>query len=166
MNKRLRQYIGIFSAIAAYYLIHEGAHLITALYYGVFKQIKFLGLGIQIDVYAERLTNTQLGIFCLTGPLATLLLGWLLILLTRKICTVTSKVFKTVMWYVTLTMLLLDPIYLSILCGFFGGGDLNGIKLLFPEAAVRIFFAVLGIFHAVIIRKHLLPLYKKAFQDG
>ena len=47
MNKRLRQYIGIFSAIAAYYLIHEGAHLITALYYGVFKQIKFLGLGIQ-----------------------------------------------------------------------------------------------------------------------
>ena len=166
MNKRLRQYIGIFSAIAAYYLIHEGAHLITALYYGVFKQIKFLGLGIQIDVYAERLTNTQLGIFCLTGPLATLLLGWLLILLTRKICTVTSKVFKTVMWYVTLTMLLLDPIYLSILCGFFGGGDLNGIRLLFPEAAVRIFFAVLGILHAVIIRKHLLPLYKKAFQDG
>ena len=166
MNKRLRQYIGIFSAIAAYYLIHEGAHLITALYYGVFKQIQFLGLGIQIDVYAERLTNSQLGIFCLTGPLATLLLGWLLILLTRKICTVTSKVFKTVMWYVTLAMLLLDPIYLSILCGFFGGGDLNGIKLLFPEAAVRIFFAVLGILHAVIIRKYLLPMYKKAFQDG
>lgn len=95
-----------------------------------------------------------------------MLLGWLLILLTRKICTVTSKIFKTVMWYVTLAMLLLDPIYLSILCGFFGGGDLNGIRLLFPEAAVRIFFAVLGILHAVIIRKHLLPLYKKAFQDG
>lgn len=166
MSKRLRQYTGIFTAIAVYYLIHEGAHLFTALYYGVFRGIRFLGLGIQIDVYAERLTNSQLGIFCLTGPLATLLLGWLLILLTRKICTATSKIFKTVMWYVTLTMLLLDPIYLSILCSFFGGGDLNGIRLLFPAAAVRIFFAVLGILHALIIRKHLLPLYTKAFQDG
>lgn len=166
MSKRLRQYTGIFTAIAVYYLIHEGTHLITALYYGVFKGIRFLGLGIQIDVYAERLTDMQLGIFCLAGPLATLLSGWLLVLFARKICRAESPVFKAVMWYVTLAMLLLDPLYVSILCSFFGGGDLNGIRLLFPAAAVRIFFAVLGILHALIIRKHLLPLYTKAFQES
>ncbi len=31
MSKRARQYIGILAAVAAYYVIHEGAHLIYAL---------------------------------------------------------------------------------------------------------------------------------------
>ena len=47
-----------------------------------------------------------------------------------------------------------------------GGGDMNGIKLLFPEIAARIIFAVIGIVHGIIIGKHLLPEYKKAFQQG
>lgn len=55
MSKRIRQYIGIFAAVISYYIIHEGAHLIAALYYGVFKGINFMGLGIQIDVYAAAM---------------------------------------------------------------------------------------------------------------
>lgn len=39
MSKRMRQYIGILAAVAAYYLVHEGAHLLYALLTGVFKQI-------------------------------------------------------------------------------------------------------------------------------
>ena len=39
MSKRTRQYIGILAALAAYYLVHEGAHLLYALLTGVFKQI-------------------------------------------------------------------------------------------------------------------------------
>ena len=57
MSKRTRQYIGILAALVAYYLVHEGAHLLYALFAGVFRQIKFMGLGVQIDVYAERMTN-------------------------------------------------------------------------------------------------------------
>lgn len=67
MSKRTRQYIGILAALAAYYLVHEGAHLLYALPTGVFKQIGLMGLGVQIDVYAEHMTNMQLGIFCLVG---------------------------------------------------------------------------------------------------
>ena len=33
MSKRTRQYIGILAALAAYYLVHEGAHLLYALFY-------------------------------------------------------------------------------------------------------------------------------------
>ena len=50
MSKRTRQYIGILAALAAYYLVHEGAHLLYALLTGVFRQINFMGLGVQIDV--------------------------------------------------------------------------------------------------------------------
>ena len=136
MSKRIRQYIGIFAAVIAYYIVHEGAHLVAALHYGAFKGINFMDLGMQIDAYTERMTDTQLGIFCLAGAVATLVFGWLLIALAKKICQVKSKIFKSVMWYVSLAILIIDPLYLSILCGFFGGGDMNGIKLLFPEIAV------------------------------
>ena len=166
MSKRIRQYIGILAAVVAYYIVHEGAHLITALYYGVFKGINLMGLGMQIDVYADRMTDNQLGIFCLVGAISTFLFGWLLIAFAKKICKVKSWIFKASMWYVSLAILLIDPLYLSILCGFFGGGDMNGIKLLFPEIAVRIVFAIIGIIHGIVIWKYLLPKYRKAFQEG
>lgn len=166
MRKRIRQYIGILAAVISYYVVHEGAHLFTALYYGVFKGINFMGLGMQIDAYTERMTAFQLAIFCLVGAVATMLFGWLLVLLCKQICAVKSKVFKTIMWYVSLAILMIDPLYLSVLCGFFGGGDMNGIKLLFPEITVRIVFAIIGIIHGIVIWKYLLPEYTKAFREG
>lgn len=166
MSKRFRQYIGILAAVIIYYIIHEGSHLLTALYYGVFKGINFMGLGMQIDVYAERLTDTQLGMFCLAGPAATLLFGWVLILFAKRICTSKFKLFKAVMWYVSLAILIIDPLYMSVLCSLFGGGDMNGIKLLFPEIAVRIVSAVIGVIYGIVIWKYLLPEYTKAFQEG
>ena len=50
MSKRARQYIGILAAVIAYYLVHEGAHLLYALFTGVFRQIKFMGLGVLLLV--------------------------------------------------------------------------------------------------------------------
>lgn len=57
--------------LVTYFFVHEGAHLLYALLAGVYKQINFMGLGVQIDVYAERMTDTQLGVFCLMGVFAT-----------------------------------------------------------------------------------------------
>ena len=88
------------------------------------------------------------------------------IVLARNICNAKSEVFKSMMWYITLAILMIDPLYLSVLCGFFGGGDMNGIKLLLPEIAVRIVFAIIGIIHGIVIWKYLLPEYTKAFQEG
>lgn len=165
MSKQVRQYIGLICAIVSYYGIHEGAHLLVALSLGVFKRVNFLGLGVQVDVYAERMTDVQMGIFCLSGAVATFLTGWALVLLCRRICAAKSKLLKTVMWYLSLCMLLLDPLYLGILCGLFGGGDMNGIRLLLPELAARIGFGILGIVGALVIWKYLLPEYTKAFQE-
>ena len=164
MGKRTRQYLGLLAAVVSYYVVHEGAHLIYACWIGVFERIRFLGLGIQIVTDAQRMTDTQLGVFCGVGAAATLLAAYVLIILTPKICKADSKVFKACMYYISIAMLLLDPLYLSVLCGFFGGGDMNGIKLLFPEIAVRIVSAVIGVIHGVVIWKYLLPSYTKSFQ--
>ena len=163
MSKRSRQYIGLLSAVAAYYIIHEGAHLLYALCTGVFKQINFMGLGVQIDIHRELLTDTQLGIFCLVGALASQMTAYLMVLLTKTICRSPSKLMKACCYYITIALLLLDPVYLSILCGFFGGGDMNGIALLIPEMTARIAFGALLLINGLVFWKLVLPQYTESF---
>lgn len=165
MSKRIRQYIGILAAPAAYYLVHEGAHLLYALLTGVFKQINFMGLGVQIDVYAEHMTDTQMGIFCLVGAGATFCVAYQLTALAKKICRRRSKLFRAVMYYITIAFLLLDPLYLSVLCGFFGGGDMNGIALLCPEWTARILFGILLALNGFVFWRCVLPVYRKSFSE-
>ena len=163
MSKRMRQYLGILAALVSYYAVHEGAHLAYACTIGVFEKIRFLGLGIQIVTDTQCMTNTQLGIFCALGAIATLIAAYGLTLATPAICKVESKVFKACMYYITMAMHLLDPLYLSALCGFFGGGDMNGIALLVPEWAARAFFGVLLVLNGILLWKVVLPKYRSAF---
>ena len=165
MSKRTRQYIGILTALASYYLVHEGAHLLYALITDVFKQINFMGLGVQIDVHADRMTDVQLGIFCLAGSLATFCTGYLLTALAKNICRAQSKVLRAMLYYITIAFLLLDPLYLSVLCGFFGGGDMNGIIHLCPEWAARCLFGVLLFVNGVLFWKRVLPVYRQSFSQ-
>ncbi len=165
MSKRIRQYLGIVAAVFAYYIIHEGAHLIYALAVGAFKEIKFMGIGMQIDVFPEKMSDTEMCIFCLLGAIATFIAGAILILLRRVICKSKNKPMKAIMYYITLTLLLLDPLYLSAICGFFGGGDMNGISLLIPELYARIGFGILLIVNITVFWKIVLPEYKKSFSN-
>lgn len=164
LSKRTRQYLGLFVAIISYYLIHEGAHLAYALITGVFKQVNVIGLGVQIDVCAEKMTDNQMGIFCLMGSLATLIAGYILVGKINVLIKSTSDIFKACMYYVTIIMLFMDPLYLCILCSFFGGGDMNGISLIIPEIATRIIYGFLFVANAVIFIKVVLPKYKMAFK--
>lgn len=86
-----------------------------------------------------------------------------LTLTASQICKADSKIYKACLYYITIAMLLIDPLYLSILCVFFGGGDMNGIALLFPEWAVRIFFGVMLVIHCLLFWRIVLPRYNRAF---
>ena len=168
MNKKARQYLGLLCAVLAYYAVHEGAHLVFALGTGTFRQINLLGLGIQIDVYRDRMSDLQLGLFCLAGPVATILTAWILTGFAEKIVKIKSKVFRACMYYMTLAMLFVDPAYLCAVYKLVGGGDMNGIALLLPEGAVRIFGGMLLIVHMALFVKWILPKYRMSFErsDG
>ena len=163
MSKRMRQYLGILAALVSYYAVHEGAHLAYACAIGVFEKIRFLGLGIQIVTDTQCMTNTQLGMFCAVGAIATLIVAYALTLTAPTICKVESEVFKACMYYITMAMLLVDPLYLRVLCGLFGGGDMNGIALLVPEWAARAFFGALLAINGILFWKVVLPKYRSAF---
>ena len=166
MNKKSRQYFGLLCALLSYYIVHEGAHLIYALIYGVFKKINFIGLGIQIDIYAEKLTSKDLGIFCIAGSVATALAAYILIFLIKWIKKSPSKVFKACMYYVTLALLFADPLYLSILYRFVGGGDMNGIALLIPQNFASCMYGAVLVLNLLIFWKIVLPKYKEAFSES
>lgn len=168
MNKKARQYLGLLCAVLAYYAVHEGAHLMYALSTGTFRQINLLELGIQVDVYREHMTDGQLGLFCLMGPVTTILAAWLLTGFTGKIVNTKSKVFRACMYYITITMLFVDPAYLCVVYKLVGGGDMNGIALLLPEGTVQIFGGMLLIVHMALFVKWILPKYRMSFErsDG
>ena len=112
--------------------------MIVALVLRAFRKINFMGIGIQIDIYRDRLTDTQLEIFCIAGVTATL---------------------------ITATMLVLDPIYLCSLSGAFGGGDLNGILYLMPQAWVWTIFVFILLFNIWILLKKVNPIYTASFKE-
>ena len=166
MNKKIRQYIGLLCAILIYYIIHEGAHLIYSLCINTFKQINLIGLGIQIDVVADKMSITQMSIFCLVGVLATTLTSMILILCINHIIKSKSKVFKASMYYITLALMFIDPIYLSIGYKFVGGGDMNGIQYLIPSNIASILFMILLLIQIIVFIKIVLPKYKLGFNRG
>ena len=165
MNKRIRQYIGLIVAIICYYLVHEGAHFIYAISIKKFKQINFMGLGVQIDIFADQMTNIQIGIFCLVGSIATLITAYVLIVLIKAIKETHSSIFKTCAYYITIAMLFIDPLYLSLLCHLFGGGDMNGISLLLPEIVARLIYVIIFVVNIIIFMKTVLPQYRHMFSD-
>lgn len=165
MSKRARQYIGLLSAIIAYYVIHEGAHFVYALLIGTFKHINIMGMGVQIDVFAENMTAMQMGIFCIVGSVFTMVSAYILVFFADKIATISSKVCKACLYYITIAMLLLDPLYLSVLCGFFGGGDMNGISLLVPEGLARVGYGLILILNILVFVRIVLPKYTRAFNN-
>lgn len=165
MNKKIRQYIGLIVALIVYYIVHEGAHFLYALAGNVFKCINFMGaLGVQVDVYREQMNDTMLAEFCMMGPAATLVTAWILVSLSKVFCKPDNLLFKACMYYVTIIMLFLDPVYLSFLYRFVGGGDMNGLKLLFPEQSVAIVFGIILVIHVFAFVKFVLPVYKESFK--
>ena len=165
MIRRIRQYIGLVAAVVLYYVIHEGGHLAVALSLGVFKQINIIGLGMQIDVFAEQMTSSQMGWFCAAGPIATFVAGWLLVIFTSKICNIKSALIRTCAWYTSLTMLILDPLYLGLFYRWVGGGDMNGIALIVPEVVASVVAAIIGVVNIIVIWKVLYPAYTRSFAE-
>ena len=102
-------------------------------------------------------------IFCLVGALATFCVGYLLTALAKNICRAQSKLLRAMLYYITIAFLLLDPLYLIVLCGFFGGGDMNGIALLCPERAARCLFGMLFLVNGLVFWKRVLPAYQQSF---
>lgn len=163
MKQNMRKTGALVSAILLYYLIHEGAHMIYAIKLGVFRQLQFTGLGVQVVTNRELMSVSQTAVFCVLGAVTTFLTGWILVLMTARIMERKSLFLRAVSFYTTLILLLNDPLYLSVIYPYVGGGDMNGIKLMIPEIPARILFGAIFMVHLVVIVKYIYPAYRERF---
>lgn len=165
MKSKIRKWLAIVITAVSYFIVHEGAHLLVALLLGIFEKMRFMGIGMQIVIDTSKITDIQLAVFNVAGSVATLLVAYFLVLMTRTILLSQNKFFGVVCYYLTLGFLVVDPLYLSVLCGFFGGGDMNGIILFgISEIAARSIYSAIGIINLYVFIKIIFPAYKKKFQ--
>lgn len=164
IKKAMRKWAGVIHTAITYFIVHEGAHAIYALSIHAFEKINFLGFGIQVQINRSAMSSTQFGIFNLLGAVATILCGYLLLALINQITSLHSKLFKAVMYYLTLGFLIIDPIYLTFLFKFVGGGDMNGIVSLMPQRTAQIIFGIILLVNIVLLFKVVVHKYKEAFE--
>lgn len=169
MNNKLRRnfklWIGIIIAIIVYYVIHEGTHLIQAILTNNFDSIRLVGfVGIEIMI-KEVPTGLSLALFSGLSSIITVVCGYTLVIVMDKILVLNIKIVKVALYYITIILLSLDPVYMSILHRYVGGGDMNGIVqgLSISSLPVSIIFGLLAIINIYIIIKKVHPAYKNNF---
>lgn len=165
--KNSRKWLALLIAVALYYIVHEGAHMVVALLLGTFQRISFVKWGLGMQIVAENtMTNMQIFVFSIMGAVATLIVGYIMVWQRNRILMSTSKLLRAIAYYATLIFLCLDPLYFSIISRFVGGGDLNGIILIgIPKTAAVSFFLMLLVLNLFIFLKIAYPSYKQKFNS-
>jgi hypothetical protein len=164
MSSTARKWLAALLTALCYTILHEGAHALVALILGTYEGIVLMFPGVQVLTNTAAMTDFEIAVFCMAGPAATLALGYTLAFLTDRLVKLESAVLRAVFYIMTLGMLFADPFYLSVLSGFVGGGDMNGIVLLgIPRLIARLSFGALGLANGVLFIKHIYPAYVRSF---
>ncbi len=155
--------------IIFYGIIHESMHLLQAIYLGIFEGIRLVGIfGVEIMI-TEPLTisGPTLALFSGLSSFVTIGIGYMLLLFMPKILELKHKNIKSMIYFVTIIFMLLDPLYLSVLSITFGG-DINGIAHGFriPYFAIRMFYGIIFLVNLTIVIKRIYPAYVNNFNSS
>lgn len=158
-----------YFCLVLYYVIHEGAHLCTVLLMGTFQSIRIVGFGLGVQIVAETsvMSDLQIFIFSIIGTVATLIVGYALVWKRKSILKLENKFARAIAYYSTFVFLILDPVYLSILHNFVGGGDMNGIMQIgIPVILASIVFLAFATLNLFIIVKYIYKNYRRSFANS
>lgn len=157
MNRFMKKYIYSILAGITYVIIHEGVHIIQALIFSIYKDIKLLPLGIEVEILQPlTIEGFKLASFSGLSSVVTVLIGYVLFIFSPKILKFNNQSVKNYIYYVTFVFLLVDPIYISLL-SFFVGGDINGIVLGLNTSymIVRAVYLVIAVINIYLVYKKL-----------
>jgi hypothetical protein len=145
-----------------YMTFHESIHAIIALIYGEYNSMVIHWYGPQVifvTPVAERMPDMKWLAISGSGNFATLLLGYILYGLKKRIYQVRSSHLRGTLYYVTIVFLLFDAVNLSV-GPFFYGGDTMGIS-----AGLRIESWIIQLFFGFILvtNRELIVTFMKSF---
>lgn len=126
----MKNWLYFIIAFMLYMLIHEGFHAYIALLFNEYEAIIIHWYGpevLYVTPVAERTSGIEWFIISGCSNLVTLLTGYLLLIMKRKIINLKLPSLRSILYYVTIVFLLFDAVNLSI-GPFIYGGDVSGIS--------------------------------------
>jgi hypothetical protein len=99
-----RKYLYTILAVVTHMIVHESVHIIQALIYGVYKGIKVLPIGIEVEIIQPpTIGGLKLASFSGLSSIVTILTGYILFLFSPKVLKLKKTIYKK----------------LCVLCNFF-----------------------------------------------
>lgn len=158
VNKRL----AFLLAVAIFFTIHEGLHALIAEIYGEYEEFIVKPIGLEVIFRTPVIERTGIKWAFISGisNLATLFMGYLLLILSPNIARLQSVFLKASLYYLAVLSLLLDAFNLSV-GPFIYGGDANGIAvgLSINRYLVQTIFFLIFLANREVVAQKLLPMY-------
>ncbi len=159
----MRRWLAFLLAVAILVAVHEGMHAVMAMFYGEYAALH-IQYGVFPEIQYKTPVNERAGVHWsfISGAssLATLLMGYLLLLMSARIACLRGWFFKDLFFYLTFILLLADPLNLSV-GPFIYGGDASGIAVGFGVSryVIQVISLVVLLVNRELIVQRLFPTY-------
>lgn len=158
----MKKSIAFIIAFLILITLHEGLHALTALPFGEYQSFHVRPLGFEVTFntpVAER-SGVHWAIISGASNLATILMGYLLLILAPRITRLPSPLLRAAAYYLTFLSLLADPLNLSI-GPLLYGGDANGIAfgLGISRWIIQLVFGLVFLLNHELVARVLVPAY-------
>ncbi|MCM1311862.1 MAG: hypothetical protein NC206_00780 [Bacteroides sp.] len=165
-QQNLGKWAALIWALLLYFIMHEGIKMLYALCAGASVQVSFVSLKYEAAVDVFSMTHSQQCVFWLIGSVFTTVSGYIMLLFTDRILHYRKHWIHAFDYYLTIVLLVLDPVYLGIASLMMEGGDMSGIKTVMNEQVVRLMAELVAIANVFVIVKYFLPKHRNAWNTG
>lgn len=159
----VKRVLAFLLALAIFAAVHEGMHAFIAMLYDEFEafHIRPFGLEVTFRTPVEERHGIQWVFISGIGNLVTIMLGYMLLSFGKWFARLRSLFLKSTLFYLTLVLLLADPLNLSI-GPFIYGGDANGIAigLGIHRYVIQMIFLVVFLVNRELVAQELFPMYE------
>jgi hypothetical protein len=134
---------------------------VAAMRLGVFHELIISPTCIKVVLTpGAAFSGWRLAFYSGLGSIVTVSFGYLLFFMRRKILRLRRRIVKHYLYFLTLTLLLVDPLYVAVL-SFVFCGDICGIAagLGITCAVVRMLYGAVGLFNLYLVCSRLYPAY-------
>ena len=158
----MKKWLAFILAVVIFFTVHEGAHALIATIYSEYAAFHIGPIGLEVvfrTPVGERI-GAKWAIISGISNLATITMGYLLLLFGQRFAHARSMFAKAGIYYWTILSLLLDPLNLSI-GPFIYGGDANGIAagLSINRYVIQAVFLGVFLMNRELVAQKLLPLF-------
>lgn len=158
----MKKWLAFMLAVVIFFAVHEGAHALVATFYDEYEafHVRPIGLEVIFRTPVDERAGIQWAFISGVSNVVTLLLGYILLMLSQRFNSLQSVFLRASIYYFTLIALLLDACNLSI-GPFVYGGDANGIAigLGISRYLIQVIFFLILLVNRELVAQKLLPSY-------